>query len=251
MYGAIIGDLAGSIYEYDQLKQVKPIYMNKVIEKNAFYSDDTILTVAILDAILHDQNYEKYLRKYIKNYSDYTPDFRPYFKTSFSPKMIKWSKTLEQEKSIGNGAIMRISPIGHLFHTEQEVIENAKLATIPSHNSNEAIQSATTVAIMIYYFNQGLSKDDVYQKMNIKLEYHPFLKFNTTCYETIMNCLYTLYYSNSFEDAIRKTLLMGGDTDTNCAIVGSIAEVIYGIDKTLKMEANKKLPKEFVKLLKK
>lgn len=88
MYGAIIGDLAGSIYEYNQLKQVKPIYMNKVIEKNAFYSDDTILTVAIL----HDQNYEKYLRKYIKNYSNYTPDFRPYFKTSFSPKMIKWSK---------------------------------------------------------------------------------------------------------------------------------------------------------------
>lgn len=87
---------------------------------------------------------------------------------------------------------MRISPIGHLFHTEQEVIENAKLATIPSHNSNEAIQSAITVALMIYYFNQGLSKDEVNQKMNIKLEYHPFLKFNTTCYETIMNCLYTL-----------------------------------------------------------
>ena len=66
MYGAIIGDLAGSIYEYDQVKKVKPVKIDKIIEDNAFYSDDTILTVAVLDAILNKGNYTDYLQKYIK-----------------------------------------------------------------------------------------------------------------------------------------------------------------------------------------
>ena len=75
MYGAIIGDLAGSIYEYSQLKKVTPIYMDKIIEDNAFYSDDTILTIAILDAIQNNREYEKYIRSYIKKYSSYKPKF--------------------------------------------------------------------------------------------------------------------------------------------------------------------------------
>ena len=66
MYGAIIGDLAGSIYEYEQVKKVKPVKIDKIIEDNAFYSDDTILTVAVLDAILNKGNYTDYLQKYIK-----------------------------------------------------------------------------------------------------------------------------------------------------------------------------------------
>lgn len=67
MYGAIIGDLAGSIYEYDQIKEIKNIQVKNIIEKNSFYSDDTILTIAIIDAIKNDKNYDKYLREYIKN----------------------------------------------------------------------------------------------------------------------------------------------------------------------------------------
>ena len=73
MYGAIIGDLAGSIYEYSQLKKVTPIYIDKIIEDNAFYSDDTILTIAILDAIQNNREYEKYIRSYIKNILHISP----------------------------------------------------------------------------------------------------------------------------------------------------------------------------------
>ena len=87
--------------------------------------------------------------------------------------------------------------------------------------------------------------------MKINIEYNPFTKFNITCEETIGNCLYTLYNSNSFEDAIRKTLLMGGDTDTNCAIVGSMAETMYGIDNNLIEKVNEKIPQKFVKILRK
>ena len=251
MYGAIIGDFAGSVYEYDQLKQIKSINTDNIIDENAFYSDDTILTIAILDAILNDKNYDKYLRKYIQKYKEYKPNFEPYFKTSFSPNLIKWSETNNIGTSHGNGAMMRISPVGFMFDTKKEVIENAKLATIPSHNSKEAIDSATTVSLIIYYLRNGYSLDETYKILKLEPIYRPFLKFNTTCEETLNNCLYVLMISENFEDAIRKALLMGGDTDTNCAIVGSMAEASYGIDNELIECVNNKLPEEYVKILNK
>lgn len=251
MYGAIIGDLSGSIYEYSQIKKVIPVNMDKIIEDNAFYSDDTILTIAILDAIQHNRDYEKYIRSYIKKYSSYKPNFSPYFNSAFSPGLIKWAAGKTQGVSCGNGALMRISPVGYLFNTEEEVIENARLATIPSHNSNEAISSATLVALMIYYFRKGLTKDEIYKKLNIEIKYSPFKKFNTTCYETLGNCFYALYNTKTFYEAIKLTLSMGGDTDTNCAIVGSIAEAMYGINSLLKSKVEEKLPEEFIYLLKK
>lgn len=251
MYGAIAGDLAGSIYEFDQLRKVHSIQMNKLIENNAFFSDDTILTIAIIDAILNNKDYDYYLRSYIQEYREYKPDFNPYFKSSFSPNLITWSKSNIVGTSHGNGAMMRISPVGYMFNSEKEVIENARLATIPSHNSKEAIDSATMVALIIYYFRQGYTKDEIFKMMNIDVKYIPFTKFNTTCEETIGNCMYALYNSNSFEDAICETLLMGGDTDTNCAIVGGIAESMYGIDSELIEKINEKIPQKFVKILKK
>lgn len=250
MYGAIIGDLAGSIYEYDQIKGVKSIESDIIIPDNSFYSDDTILTIAICDAIKNDKDYDKYLKYYINKYKDYNPSFKPYFKTSFSPNIISWANNNEIGKSRGNGAIMRISPVGYLFDNENDVIENAKLATIPSHNTEEAITSSTLVALIIYYFRQGLTKEEVFKKLNISVKLEPFIKFNTKCYETLNNCLYVLYNSNSFEDAIKKTLLLGGDTDTNACIVGSMAEALYGINDELIDKANSKLPDEFIRVLK-
>lgn len=104
---------------------------------------------------------------------------------------------------------------------------------------------------MIFYFRKGLSKEEVYKKLNIKVEYKPFHKFNTTCYETLNNCLYVLYHSDSFQSSIANMLLLGGDTDTNATIIGSLAEAIYGIDESLKNKAEEKLLEEFVKGLRK
>lgn len=98
MYGAIIGDLAGSIYEYEQLKQIKEIHIEKIITEESFYSDDTILTIAIIDAIINDKNYDKYLREYIEKYSSYKPNFTPYFKSTFFKKLIEWSKFLRRKE---------------------------------------------------------------------------------------------------------------------------------------------------------
>ena len=111
----------------------------------------------------------------------------------------------EQEKegnSIGNGAMMRISPIGFMFNTEEEVIENSRLTTIPSHNTEEAINTAKTIALIIYYARIGLSKEEIIDKLNIKLKFEPFKTFNYTCGTTIDNCLYALFTSDSFEESI-------------------------------------------------
>ena len=250
MYGAIIGDLAGSIYEYDQTKEIKNVKVDKLILSNSFYSDDTILTIAVIDAILHDYDYEKYIKMYIDKYKDYKPNFKPYFASSFSPGLIKWAEGKKANNSTGNGAMMRVSGVGYLFDRKIDVLEHAKLATIPSHNSMEAIDAATKIALLIYYFRNGFNKEEVIDRFNFDLKHEPFTKFNTTCNETIDNCLYSVFNTNNFEDSIRKVISYGGDTDTNACIVGSITESIYGIDESLVKEANEKIPEEFQKVLK-
>lgn len=251
MWGAIIGDLAGSVYEYGQIKRIKTVEVQEIIPENAFFSDDTILTIAILDAIEHNRDYESYLRAYGNRYLKYKPNFEPYFKSSFGPGFIKWLDGKEQGKSIGNGAMMRISPVGQLFNTEQEVINNSILATMPSHNSEEALKCTRLIALITYYAKSGMSKQEIMEKLNIQIEYIPFEKFNTTCNQTIGNCLYALFSSQSFEESIKKIISYGGDTDTNACIVGGMAEALYGIDEELIEKAKQKIPESFVQVLEK
>ena len=251
MWGAIIGDIAGSIYEFKQLKEIRPIQCDEIIPENSFYSDDTILTVAVANAIETDRDYEKYLKLYGKKYEQYRPNFEPYFKNSFSPGYIKWVNGQNDGNSIGNGAMMRISPVGYMFNAEKEVIENVILATKPSHNSEEAIESSKIIALIIYYARQGWPKEEILKKLNINLQYKPFQKFNTTCKETIDNCLYALFESKSFEESIKKVISFGGDTDTNACIVGSMAEAMYGASPILIEKAKQKIPREFIDIIEK
>lgn len=250
MYGAIIGDLAGSIYEYEQSKQISTISnIGDIIRENSFFSDDTILTIAILDAILNNGDYSDYLKEYTLKFIDYKPNFKPYFNKSFSPNFIKCILSNEQGFSIGNGALMRISPIGYLFNSEKDIIENVKLATIPSHNSEEAISSAIIVALIIYLSRNGYKKEEIIKNLNLKFQYQPFTKFNATCYETLNNCLYALFTSNTYEESIKKIISYGGDTDTNACIVGAMAEAMFGIDTYLIEKAKSKIPDYFVNKL--
>ena len=251
MWGAIIGDLAGSIYEFEQIKKVSNVKVDNLILDNSFFSDDTILMIAVLDAVLNNQNYEYYLKKYAKKYESYKPNFNPYFKTTFSPGFTKWVNGNIKGKSIGNGAMMRISPIGYLFDDENEIIKNVESATTPSHDTKEATTCATTIAMIIYLARKGMKKDEIISKLNINCAYSPFKKFNYNCYSTIDNCLYALFTSNSYSESITKIISYGGDTDTNACIVGSMAEALYGIDTELIKQAKQKIPGEFTKILNK
>ncbi len=245
MYGAIIGDLAGSTYEFEQTKNIKPIRTNEIITKDSFFSDDSILTMAILQSILKHEDYETNLKKYTLSYLDYKPNFEPYFKNSFSPGFIKWTKGEKDGNSNGNGAMMRISPVGYMFNTEEEVKENCYKATKCSHNTKEAIAASTLVTLTIFYARKGLNKKQIQEKLNLNYKDRKLERFNTSCADTIDICFYSLFSANNFKDAIKLTLEHGGDTDTNCCIVGSMAEALYGIDEDLIKECNKHIPDNF------
>lgn len=251
MLGAIIGDLAGSVYEFEQFTKVKPIKINKLIEEDSFFSDDTILTIAIADAIINNVSYESKLKEYALKYVNKVPQDTPYFPTMFSQGFTNWANGNTKGGSNGNGAMMRVSPVGYLFNTEDEVIKNAKLATVPSHNTEEAISAARIVALIIFYSRQGLSKKDIVNKLDLKIKKPKITEFNYTCSSTIDCVLYSWFKANSFEDSIRLAISFGGDTDTNACIVGSMTEAMYGIDEKIKQAALKKLPADFVKILNK
>lgn len=231
------------------MKQVSSIKINNLIDENAFFSDDTILTIAIADAIINSKDYGEKLKEYALKFNNNIPKVIPYFKTMFSPNFVKWSKGEIEGNSTGNGAMMRISPVGYLFDTEEDVIKQSYLATIPSHNSIDAINSARTIALIIFYARQGLSKEDIIKRLNLTIRRPKIEKFNYTCADTIDLCLYSVFTANDFEKSIELAISFGGDTDTNACIVGSMAEAMYGISEDLKQKALSKLPSEFVCIL--
>ena len=269
MYGAIIGDLIGSIYEYDEfidsenkiinlIRRREILTKEELIDVNSFYSDDTILTIAILDSILNNKSYEDSLKEYCLKTKDDTPNNIPYFKYMFSPMFIKWCNSNESGTSIGNGAMMRISPVGYLFNTEEEVLRETIKATIPSHNSSLAIKSAEMVAYIIYLARKGINKQEVYdliqKKYNVDTNFsleklQQTNTFDSTC-KILSKLLFILFNSLDFEDCMRKVVSIGGDTDTNACIIGSMAEAIYSIPPYLIEKANEKLPDKYKDLLK-
>lgn len=251
MYGSIIGDLAGSIYEYEQFKKTRKLIITEIIPPNAFISDDTILTMAIIDAIINGESYEKKLREYGLKYENYVRPSIPYFQKAFSPGFIKWIHGKKQGDSIGNGAMMRISPIGYLFNSLEEIEKHCILATIPSHNNQESVDCATLIAKIIFLARKQYSKKDIIRKLNINLVEKEISFFNYICKDTIDVCLYSIFTTNSFEEAIKKVLSYGGDTDTNACIVGGMAEVMYDIEEEYINKVDEVIPKEFKMILKK
>lgn len=257
MWGAIIGDLIGSIYEYEQVKKFHFIDMNdkkepeELITKDSFFSDDTILTIAALDAILNDSNYEKYLKLYALTYEDKVPKNIPYFEKMFSKRFLDWVKTGKNNNSTGNGALMRLSPVAYLFDDYIKLHENIFRLTSTSHHSSEALSACYIMGQVIFYAKKGLSKEEIIKRLNITLEYHDFNKFNMSCSDTIGNCLYAVFTSDNYIDAVKKVISYGGDTDTNACITGAMAEALYGIDDKLIEIAKTKIPINFTEKLEK
>ena len=253
MWGAVIGDLTGSAYEFEQIKKVSPVNVAELITKDSFFTDDTILTIAIYDAILNGGcDYEAALKRYGHEWQFRMPPNprgtspHPVFGSGF----MDYLNGVSEGKSIGNGAMMRISGVGKMFNKLEDVMVNARLATIPSHNAESAIKNAQIVAQVIFFARMGERKQWICDRLGFGTTYFkPFEKFNKTCDETINNCMFALFESDNFEEAIRKVLSYGGDTDTNCAIVGAMAEALYGVPEFFVRQARNKLPRSFVEIL--
>jgi len=257
MLGAIIGDIIGSYYEvlevrylkkynkprpYDERMKIMDLRTELFTDKCSC-TDDSILTCAIADAVLNrDSNYEKYLREYGLRELDLGND--KYNRGRFGKGFVDWLQGDYQGNSYGNGSAMRISAIGYL-DTFHEVCIESHLATIPSHNHEESIKAATSVATSIFLLNTGLSKEELkeyietnYYKLDYDLEElrHNYI-FSSRSSDSVPQALFVFLESDSFEDSIRKAISIGGDSDTIAAIVGSLSEAYYGIDEKLYEQA--------------
>jgi len=260
MLGTIIGDIAGSIYEYKELQDTRKGKINlerrlEILNKKdlftdtSFISDDTILTVATLDCILNKKDYEKTYREYALSHDELN-EAKDHFKYAFSKDFMNWSnKNFVNEwigKSHGNGAAMRVSPIGMIYSPIEKVEEEAKKSAMTSHNSEEGIKGAQAIASCVYMARMKFPKEEMKSYITSKYAYDLDMnleelqqtnKFDSTCQITVPQAIYLFLESNGFEDSIRKAISIGGDTDTIAAMVGGISEAYYTIPKELQEKA--------------
>jgi ADP-ribosylglycohydrolase len=271
MLGAIIGDIVGSYYEvleinYQREHSTHRPYEEriKILDKNTplftnncSYTDDTVLTCAIYDAIKNgNKDYAKYLKEY--GLREIKLGLDNYGRSRFGSGFVDWVHGDYQGNSYGNGSAMRISPVGYLFNSLEEVKKEAYNATIPSHNHIDAINGATAVAEAIYLLRTGFTKEEV--KEYIENNYYSLdydlddlqhnNRFSSKALVTVPQAIYMFLVSDSFEDCIRKSISIGGDTDTIACIAGSLAESYYGVPEDIKVRTKKYLSNDIYNLMK-
>ena len=266
MLGAMIGDIAGSKYEFNNTFD----YDFEMFGEGCDFTDDTICTVAVADAILNGRSYQESLLDWCRRY--------PSPKGAYGGRFAGWIRSLDPQpyNSFGNGSAMRVSPVAWLFDDLSQVLEEAEKTALPTHNHPEGIKGAKAVAHAIWYFrksrfseeskdseneetkglkneNAKASKDEnetIQGFMSIARSYYedfdtrvyPKGKFDETCMDAVPLSFYLLSQASSFEDAIRLAISHGGDSDTIGAIVGSIAEARFGIPQEMKEKALNYLP---------
>lgn len=270
MLGAIIGDIVGSYYEVLEINAKKngsgkrPYeerikILNPEVElfnDECSYTDDTVLTLAIASSLISDDDYETSLRKF--GTKEINLGLDKYGRSRFGKGFVEWLKGESEGKSYGNGGAMRISPVGYYYNDLNSVLDETKLATMPSHNDDEAINGAQAVSAAIYFARKGYSKIDI---KNL-LEYHLTCKFDfslrelqknytfsSRASESVFEAIFCFFESTSFEDAIRLAISIGGDSDTIAAITGSISEAFYGIPESLKEKALSYLPDDYKRIV--
>ncbi len=248
MLGAIIGDIVGSAYEFNPTND----YSFELFPKEANFTDDTVCTIAIADALLRNRDFGESLHDWCRRY--------PNPKGGYGGRFAAWvcSDDPHPYNSFGNGSAMRVSPVGWWFFETSEVYDAAVQSAMCTHNHEMGVKGAACIAIAILGAlqrrNDGQKSDEIKQaliELGTNLHYNLDIKinqvknrFDETCQGTVPVALWIIGKSHSFEDAIRRAVSLGADADTLGAIVGSIAEAIWGIPEWMKKKALSYLPEE-------
>ena len=246
LYGAIIGDISGSRYEFNNIKY-KPKY---IMDEKCFFTDDTVITIAIADALL---SYPYQFENKMKKWGNLYPN------AGYGATFFAWLREIIKEpyNSFGNGSAMRVSPVAYVGKDLEEVQELAKLTACITHNHPEGIKGAIATASAIYLAKEGYSKEYIKQYIidyadykiescdTIRLNY----SFDETCQGTIPQAISAFLESNSFSNCIRLAISLGGDSDTIAAIAGSIAEAFYGVPEVFKKRCRYFLPNDMLSVI--
>lgn len=256
MLGAIIGDIVGSRFEFNPTND----YNFELFGEGCSFTDDTVCTIAVADAILRGIDYGECMHEWCRKY--------PNPKGGYGARFYQWvmSENPVPYGSFGNGSAMRVSPIAWWFDLHTGMLEEAKKSASCTHNHQFGIDGAVAVVAAINGClrmrkeknGQPITRDDILncglahaistfgqdpQNFNVDIEEHRNV-FDETCQGTVPVAFAIVLESESFEDAIRKAVSLGADADTLGAIVGSIAEPLWGIPEGIKSKALTYLPEE-------
>lgn len=225
MLGAIVGDVVGSVHEWAGTKTKDfPLFVPR-----STFTDDSILTIAVAEWILTGQSLVDLLHTYTAAYPG----------RGYGGMFYRWAHARAREpyNSFGNGAAMRVSPVGFAFETMDEVLACAMRSAEVTHNHPEGIRGAQATAAAIHLARRVHDKDKIKHTLESQFGYdlsarleqiRPTYGFNETCQGTVPQALVAFVESTSFEDAVRNAISLGGDADTLACITGGIAEAYYG-----------------------
>jgi len=246
MIGAITGDIVGSVYEFDNHRDKHfPLF-----RPDAFFTDDTVLSVALAETLMHGGDYGEAMRRWYRRYPNagYGGMFRQWAQTDNAGPYYSW----------GNGAAMRVSPVGFAFNDLDTVLDKAQASAEPTHNHPEGIKGAQATAAAILWARQGQDKATIRRECATRFGYDlaPSLAdigvdydFDVSCQGTVPPALTAFFEADGFEDAIRNAIALGGDSDTLACITGGIAEAFYGVPQAIEAEAFKRLDSQLAEVV--
>ena len=254
--GALIGDYCGSIYEWNNTHEESPDSIE--ILKNGKFTDDSVLTVAVMEWLVSTGGENsKELIEYLKDWATNYPD------AGYGGKFKTWvlSDSDKPINSYGNGAGMRVSPCAFYANTLEECLDLAKKSAEVTHNHEEGIKGAQAIAEAIYLARSGAGKQDMKRILEEDFKYDlskPITEigtkshnFDATCQVTVPEAIICFLESRDFIDCIKKSIWIGGDSDTIAAMACSIAEPYYGLPHFIMEDMKNKLPDDITKVIKK
>lgn len=252
MYGAILGDIIGSPFEFDRGDKTKDF---KLFSRRSHFTDDSVMTLAVCEALLkvgQDATVKEIEDAVISSMQSWG---RRYPHAGYGGYFRRWLTACHPEpyNSFGNGSAMRVSAVGWLYDSLENTRTVAKATANVTHNHPEGIKGAEATASAIFMARNGSSKKEI--KKYIENEFHydlnrtldeirPSYHMDETCQKTVPEAIIAFLEATDFEDAIRNAVSLGGDTDTLGAITGSIAEAYYGIPEWLMTECRKRTNKD-------
>lgn len=225
MIGAIAGDIIGSIYEFANMKSMD----FSLFSPGNYFTDDSVLTIALADSILSGEDYVDKMHAYFARYPD----------AGFGGNFFHWARGKKREpyNSFGNGAAMRISPAGYAYDTLEETLFQAQGFTATTHNHPEGIKGGCSTAAAIFLARTGKTKAEIKEYVQSTFGYdlertvdeiRPGYEFDVSCQGSVPEAMIAFLESKDYEDAIRKAVSLGGDSDTIACITGGIAQAFYG-----------------------
>jgi len=247
MWGVIVGDVVGSIYEWNPTKRTDfPLF-----HPLSRFTDDTVLTVATAHAILTDGDYATAYRAFARRHP----------RAGYGKRFHEWMSGDDPRpyNSWGNGSAMRVAPVGLAFDDVEMVLREAGRSAAVTHDHPEGIKGAQAVALAVFLARTGRSKDEIRDEVTARFDYdlnrrvediRPTYSFDVSSGGSVPEAIVTFLDSSDFENAIRLAISLGGDSDTQAAIAGGIAHAFYrDLPQHLASEVRQRVPDDLLQIV--